>query len=243
MKAIILSAGTGTRLRPLTENIPKTLLKIDNITIIERLVKNFNDNGIESFIFVVGHFKDKVIEHSKILEDKYNISIEIVENKEYDTTNTSCSTYLASKDLNEDFILVNGDNVVDPKIIRDIVESKNSTMVIDNYKKLNEESFKIIIENNIIKAIGKNLNIEESFGEFIGLSKVVKNDLNSFNGILLKLIEEDPQNYYDFAYKELSENSKIDFVLTDGRQWTEIDDHDDWEQAQQLVKEFDLKTF
>ena len=53
------------------------------------------------------------------------------------------------------------------------------------------------------------------------------------------MIEEDPQNYYDFAFKDLSEIKTIDFVLTNGLKWTEIDDHKDWENAQKLVKELE----
>jgi len=237
--AIILAAGTGTRLRPLTENIPKALLKINNVTLLERFVKMFVDNNIDEFIFVVGHNQEKVREFSKKLSEKYRVKIKNIQNKKYDTTNTSCSTYLASKDINDDFILVNGDNILDPRIIRDIVSSSYSSMVIDNHKKLNEESFKIKIKENVIEDIGKELDINESSGEFIGVSKVIKKDLDEFNDILLDLIKKDPQNYYDFAYENLSKKTDIEFILTNGLKWTEIDDHKDWDHAQKLVKEFE----
>ncbi|WP_067089012.1 phosphocholine cytidylyltransferase family protein [Methanobrevibacter curvatus] len=239
MIGIILSAGTGTRLRPLTENMPKPLLKIDNITIIERMVKNFMENGIKEFIFVVGHFKEKVIEHGKYLKEKYKISIEIVENKNYQTTNTSVSTYLATKNLNDSFLLVNGDNVLDPEIVKNLVKNEHTSLVVDNFKKLNEESFKIIVQNGIIGGIGKDLDIDKSTGEFIGLSKVIKKDLKEFNKILKKLTEDDSQNYYDLCYEDLSKIVKIDYIFTNGLKWSEIDDFNDWEIAQKLVKKFD----
>ena len=241
MIAVILAAGTGTRLRPLTEKIPKTLLKINDVTLLERFVKELVNNDVNSFIFVVGHYKEKVEVCGKELSEKYNVNINIVENKQYDTTNTSCSAYLVSKALDDDFILINGDNVLDPEIIKKITENKHSSMIIDNYKQLNEESFKLIIKEGNIQDIGKNLNVKESFGEFIGVSKVIKSDLKDFNEILLQLIKEDPQNYYDFAYKELSKRTKIDFILTNGLKWTEIDDHDDWECAKELINEFENK--
>ena len=237
--AIILAAGTGTRLRPLTENIPKALLKINDITLLERFVKMFVDEDIDKFIFVVGHFQEKVKEFSKTLSKKYGVEIENILNKNYDTTNTSCSTYLASKNIKDDFILVNGDNILDAKIIKDIVNSNNSSMVIDNYKELDEESFKIKIKNNVIEDIGKELSIDESSGEFIGVSKVIKEDLDEFNKILHDLIKDDPQNYYDLAFEDLSKKSRLEFILTNGLKWTEIDDHDDWNYAQKLVKELE----
>ena len=101
---------------------------------------------------------------------------------------------------------------------------------------LNEDS---TIANGKIEDIGKGLDIPSSSGEFIGVSKVVKEDLVQFNRILEEKIEEDPQNYYDFAYKELSEITIIDYVLTNGLKWTEIDDHTDWENAQILVEELE----
>ena len=150
----------------------------------------------------------------------------------------------------EDFILVNGDNVVDPEIISRLSKSNNTGMIIDNFKELNEESFKLIIANESlnekktiangkIEAIGKGLDIPSSSGEFIGVSKVVSDDVAEFNRILEGLIEEDPQNYYDFAYKDLSIVKTIDFVLTNGLKWTEIDDHNDWENAQKLADELE----
>ena len=254
MIGVILAAGMGSRLMPLTKDIPKPLLKINEITLLERMIKNCIKVDINKFIVVVGYNKDKVIGFCPELEEKYDIEIKTIANDKYDVTNTSVSTYLASKYIEEndldDFILVNGDNVVDPEIIEKLYESINTGMIIDNFKQLNEESFKLIIDdesfnedksiaNGKIHSIGKELDIPSSSGEFIGVSKVKSDDVAEFNRILEGLIEEDPQNYYDFAYKDLSNIKTIDFVLTNGLKWTEIDDHNDWETAHKLIKEFE----
>lgn len=254
MIGVILAAGMGTRLMPLTKDIPKALLKINNVTLLERMIKNCIQADINKFIVIVGYNGEKVEKLSKSLEDKYNIKIKTIRNEKYDITNTSVSTYLAStyieKEDLDDFILVNGDNVVDPLIIKRIVETDNTSMIIDNYKQLNEESFKLIIDNEsfnedktisngVINSIGKELNIPKSSGEFIGLSKLIKSDINDFNKFLNESINEDPQNYYDFSFKDLSEVKTIDFVLTNGLKWSEIDDHNDWEYAQKLIDELE----
>lgn len=250
MIGVILAAGMGTRLRPLTDEIPKALLEINNITLLERMIKHCMNADIKKFMVICGYYKEKVIELCPKLAEKYNIEIITLVNEKFEATNTSVSTIIASEKIDEDFILVNGDNVVDGKIIEKIAKCPNTGMIIDNYKTLNEESFKLIIANKTlneketiasgeIEAIGKGLDIPSSSGEFIGVSKVVKEDIPKFNEILNKLIEEDPQNYYDFAYEELSKISKIDFVLTNGLQWTEIDAHIDWENANKLVKELE----
>ena len=254
MIGVILSAGMGTRLMPLTKDIPKPLLEVNGMTLLERMIKNCMNENISEYIVIAGYNKDKVFKMSAKLEEKLDININVIENEKYDVTNTSVSTYLASKFIEEnqldDFILINGDNVVDPKIITRIAERKNTSMIVDNDKTLNEESFKLIIENEtfnddktiangIIKEIGKEIDIPSSTGEFIGVSKVSKEDVSAFNKILEDLMEEDKQNYYDFAYKTLSKESTIDFVLTNGLKWTEIDDHNDWNQAQKLIDEFE----
>lgn len=254
MIGVILSAGMGTRLMPLTKEIPKTLLEINGMTLLERMIKNCIDADINRFIVVVGYNKEKVIDFCPQIAEKYDIEIKTIANEKYDITNTSVSTYLASKFIEEndldDFVLINGDNVIDPEIILNLVASNNTGMIIDNFKELNEESFKLIIDdesfneektiaNGKINSIGKELDIPSSTGEFIGLSKVASDDVAEFNRILERLIEENPQNYYDYAYKDLSIIKTIDFVLTNGLKWTEIDDHNDWENAQRLVKELE----
>ena len=254
MIGVILSAGMGTRLMPLTKDIPKPLLEVNGMTLLERMMKNLMNENIKEFIVIVGYNKEKAIDLAPKLEEKYSININILENEKYDVTNTSVSTYIASKYIEEnqedDFILINGDNVVDPKIITRIAERENTSLIVDNFKELNEESFKLIIENETfnedktiangsIKEIGKWIDIDSSTGEFIGVSKVSKKDLSKFNEILEDLMEDDKQNYYDFAYKTLSKITPIDYVLTNGLKWTEIDDHNDWNQAQKLIDEFE----
>lgn len=254
MIGVILSAGMGTRLMPLTKEIPKPLLEVNGMTLLERMMKNLMSEDINEFIVIVGYNKEKVIDLAPKLEKKYSINIKILENEKYDVTNTSVSTYIASKYIEEnqpdDFILINGDNVVDPMIITRIAERENTSLIVDNFKDLNEESFKLIIENETfnedksisngtIKEIGKGIDIESSTGEFIGVSMVSKKDLSKFNEILEDLMEDDKQNYYDFAYRSLSQITPIDYVLTNGLKWTEIDDHNDWNQAQKLIDEFE----
>lgn len=137
-----------------------------------------------------------------------------------------------------------------PEIIVRLVDSNNTGMIVDNCKELNEESFKLILDdesfneektitNGKIKSIGKCLDIPSSFGEFIGVSKLVSDDVAEFNRILERLIGNDPQNYYDLAYKDLSKIKTIDFVLTNGLEWTEIDDYSDWENAHTLVEKLE----
>ncbi len=239
MIAIILAAGTGTRLMPLTKDIPKPLLEIGDISLMERMMITCISNDVNEFIIVLGHKKERVLEKIDYLKEKYNVKIEFIENKKYSQTNTSCSVHLATKGLDDDILIINGDNVVDERIISGLVKINETALVVDNFKDLNEESFKLRIKNNIIMEIGKGIDIDTASGEFIGISKVSKDDLNLFNSLLEDLIAEDVQNYYDLAYKDLSKKSNMQYFYTDGLKWTEIDDKNDWQYAHTLIEEFD----
>lgn len=239
MIAVILAAGMGQRLMPLTRDKPKTLLEINKTTIIERIVINCLNNQIKEYLVVVGHNKEKVAKECDRLAQKYDITFSVVENQDYNKTNTGVSTYLAVQKLkNKDFLIINGDNVFDEKIIENLLKSKSTAMIIDNYKQLNQESFKISIEGSTIKDMGKQIDIESSSGEFIGISKVASADVELFGQILSKLTQEDPQQYYDIAYVNLSRKSKVDFVYTNGLKWTEIDDIDDFNYAKSVFVEW-----
>ena len=244
MIAIILAAGMGTRLRPLTNDISKPLLVIHDEMLIERMIKNCINESINDFIVITGYNSQKTDKVCVDLSNKYSINIKCIKNEKYDVTNTSVSTFLATdyiekNDLGEDFILINGDNVVNPEIIHDISDSVNSAIVVDNVKELNAESFKLIVKDNVIESIGKDISIEESSGEFIGISKVINEDLKDFNKILKRIIDDDTQNYYDFTFKDLSKKTQLNYVLTNGLEWTEIDDMDDYKKAQDILNQLE----
>jgi choline kinase len=238
MIAVILAAGMGTRLMPLTKDIPKPLLEIENTSLLERMMINCISSGVEEFVIVSGYKKERVIEKIDYLQSKYHVKISTVENKRYSQTNTSCSVSLATRQLDDDVIIINGDNVVDERIISGLLKIDETALVVDNYKRLNEESFKLRIENNVIMEIGKGIDIDTASGEFIGISKVSKDDLPLFNSILEDLIAENVQNYYDLTYKDLSKKTNIGYFYTNGLKWTEIDDKNDWKYAHTLIKEF-----
>ena len=73
MIGVILAAGMGTRLMPLTKEIPKALLKINETTLLERMIKNCINAGIEKYIVIVGYNKDKVIDLCPEIAEKYDI--------------------------------------------------------------------------------------------------------------------------------------------------------------------------
>lgn len=237
MIIVILAAGKGKRLMPLTADVPKTILEINGKTVLEYILENCINIHTKEFIIVVGHKKEKLADECNMLRVKYNPNIHLVENKKYFETNTGYSLHLALKRVNDDILIINGDNIFDEQILTNLLKSKYSAIVIDNVKKLDGESFKVDINKNIIKNMGKEISVENSDGEFIGISKVNKEDIVLFKKILFDLIEGNPQQYYDIAFRDLSKKISLDVVYTNGLKWTEIDTFDDLEYAKKLVHE------
>ncbi len=129
MKAIILAAGEGKRLRPFTMSRPKGMILVGNIPILEHIVKALVDNGVNDIIMVVGYRKNTIMLH---FQDgrKFGASIEYVFQEK--PLGTAHALAMAEPRLDgEDFLIVAGDSVIDAKLISDLLDQKDGpTMVV-----------------------------------------------------------------------------------------------------------------
>ena len=243
MIGIILAAGIGKRLMPLTKDISKTLIKVGDREILEYIIRGFISVGIKKVRVVVGHGKEKLIKELKRLSERYGFDFDTVENEIYRDTNTGYSLLKAlNLDGLEDIVIVNGDVVFDFRILRNLVEEDRTSIVVDNVKKLTKESFKVKIRDGLILSMGKEVPIEESSGEFIGISLVKKEDYMIFRKILEDIVSRNVNEYYDVAFKELCKVKPLNIVYTNGLRWTEIDFPEDLEYAKKLVKSIMLEV-
>jgi mannose-1-phosphate guanylyltransferase len=110
MKAIILAGGEGTRLRPLTDDMPKPLLPIKGKPIIEHAINNFRKHGIKDIILSIGYRADKIKEY---FGDGSNFGVKISYCIENEPLGTGGAIKFASKNISETFIAINGDNLAD----------------------------------------------------------------------------------------------------------------------------------
>jgi len=124
-KAIILDAGEGKRLHPLTGNMPKCLIKIGNKTILEHQLCNLVECGIKELILVIGCHSEMILE--KLKRGFSDLEIRHVRNPIYYKTNTVYSLWLAGNEMNTDFIYLNGDVFVHRDILRSLIDSEHNT--------------------------------------------------------------------------------------------------------------------
>jgi choline kinase len=236
MIAVILSAGIGSRLKPMTAYYPKSLLNINDKTILENMIFKLLHEGIIRILVVVGYKQDVMLKFIEKMNEKYSSSITAIYNPLYNQTNTSYSLFLALNQIDEDdVIIINGDLIFEQALLKKTVHHSNTVLVIEN-SKFDQESMKIKFLNESSLDIGKSISLTETKGEFIGLSLIKVKDLKLFKSILNGIISDNPKEYYDIAFKALSKLSKIDVTITDGLKWVEIDYPEDLKKAKQLFK-------
>lgn len=236
MKAVILAAGIGSRLRPLTDNVPKCMVEVNGIKIIEKQIKNLLNNGIKEIAVVTG-YQHEIL--NKYLNENFPF-IEIIDNKEYLKTNNMYSMFLTKKFVNEEsFIFMNADVFFEEMIIKELLEDKRENLIVCDNGNYLEESMKIVLdknEHNILK-ISKQISKEESYGTTIDVYKLSSSASEKFFSIINNfIIEKKELNLWtEVAVQELLKQEKfyskdIDF------KWVEIDNLEDLEQAKKLFK-------
>lgn len=105
-RAIIMAAGTGSRMRPVTLHTPKPLVRVNGTRMIDTVIQGLHANGIREIYVVVGHLKEQF----SCLEDEYP-GLQLIENPYYNTCNNISSLYVA-RDKIEDAIILDGDQII-----------------------------------------------------------------------------------------------------------------------------------
>jgi glucose-1-phosphate thymidylyltransferase len=131
LKAVILAAGEGTRLRPLTVSKPKVMIPIANRPIIEYAVDAVSQNGIKDIVIVVGYKKESIMSH---FEDGRKFGCEISYVQQPKPLGTSHALLQAESKIDGDFLVLPGDNLIDPKEISKLLESPsvNSLLIAES---------------------------------------------------------------------------------------------------------------
>ena len=127
MKAVILCAGEGLRLRPFTYSEPKVMIQVANKPIVQYVVESLVKNGIRDIVMVVGYKKERIMSHFEDGKD-FDARIEYVtQPKQLGTAHAlSC----AKDSLDDEFVVLPGDNIVDSTAISDLLSSKKGTSIL-----------------------------------------------------------------------------------------------------------------
>ena len=125
MKAVILAAGEGKRLRPFTESIPKVMLPVSNKPILEYVIDACKNSGIGEIVLVVGYKKEVIMEYFKNYK---GIKLTyVVQDKQLGTAHALIQ---AKNKLNESFIVLSGDNIIDQTSISKLIKDKSEYSIL-----------------------------------------------------------------------------------------------------------------
>lgn len=235
MKAILLAAGLGSRLGPLTREIPKATIEVSSQSLIKRMIKFVNHIKVEEVI-VIGGYNSENLWH-EILEDP----IVKVENSEFRKGNLY-SLAAASKNLDSDFVLLNIDHLYPSHLARMIRETKAGIWAICDFDRpLYQDDMKIRINGDLsntafLSAISKEL--EDYDGGYCGITVVrgeaLVNYLRAFQNVLQHGRE---QAVVEDVLAELIRLSDPPMVLDiSGIRWLEIDTQEDLANAERIVR-------
>jgi len=236
MKAVILAAGRGTRIRSVHGVHPKCLIEVDNTTILDHQLNALSTVGINEVAIVVGYEKEQIIAHvdaRKLTTQR----IHFIENPAFASTNNIYSLWLALDWLGGDsFIVLNADLICDPKILDLAIrpQAPISVMVDPLWR---DETMKVIILDDHVIRVRKKISREEFNGTSIGIIVFCKAIQDRLVRKMKDLIVAGQVNeFFTVAVEELaSEGVPVGYTTTDGLPWAEIDDPIDLTFAQQNV--------
>ncbi|MCB1937463.1 MAG: phosphocholine cytidylyltransferase family protein [Nitrosomonas sp.] len=171
VKAIILSAGQGRRLLPLTENSPKCLLPVADKPVLAWQIDALFAAGVEEIIIVAG-FQVGLIE--ALLETRYaeQPNIKIVFNPFYEVADNLASCWMARHAMDGDFLLLNGDTVIEAELVKRVLNSKPApiTLSVDFKDSYDADDMKVQLDQDgLVKQVSKIVPAHEIDAESIGL--------------------------------------------------------------------------
>ena len=250
MQSIILAAGMGSRLGALTAENTKCMVKVNEVTLIERLLNQLEDLKLSRIVIVTGYKGKKLQEYIKTLGIKTEIVF--VDNPIYDKTNNIYSLYLARNYLlSEDTMLFESDIIFDDKIIKSLYADKRETLaVVAQYESwMDGTVVRLSDDDEILDVIpGKDFDYsqKEHYFKTVNVYKFSKTYSTQFYVLFLEADIHAVGNnvYYENVLRILTmlDNAGIHAMRLNGEKWYEIDDIQDLEIASSLFADTELQA-
>lgn len=233
--ALILAAGTGSRLYPMTQNSPKCLTMVNEISILERMISCLNQHGFKRLVVVTGHLENCI---RKFLGNRVgNMKIEYIFSPLYKTTNNIYSLWMARKIINEPFLLLESDLVFTPSLLTDMLYPdriavarmqpwlNGSTVTINRFNKV--DAFHTGTANSSNEKRYKTVNI---YSLSLSSWRRVTEKLNQY------ILAGKVNSYYEAVFREMVIEKRLSFqaVSFDDKPWYEIDTIEDLSTAEKI---------
>jgi len=242
MKAIILSAGRGTRMMPLTANTPKCLLDIGRgLTVLESQLDVLRICGFSEVDVVAGYLIEQV---RQVVEayDGDSMRVRVVHNPFYASTNNIVSLWLGLLPVKDVCVSINGDDIFKDSVMKSLLSSAgNIVMTINRKDSYDSDDMLVVTEGNFVRNVGKTLDRSVANGESVGIVLYRNDGLQAIKLMLDSMLRDEHahQYYYLEALQRLMDDNYPILSCEVGKgDWAEIDFHPDVEDVRAKLNDF-----
>lgn len=240
LAGIVLAAGEGKRLRPVTDDIPKALAPVDGATtILDIALRNLSKAGIDDVTIVTGYAAEAIEARRAELEDRHGVALTLRYNDKATVWNNAYSLWLARDVLARGALVVNGDTVHPLSVEEAMLGARGPDIVIalDDGKALADEEMKVVLdERGALRRIHKGLDPGAVDGEYIGLTLVEARAAAALADALEATWRRDPSLYYEDGFQEYADRGGvIEVCRVGGAEWVEVDTLADLERAREIA--------
>ena len=233
MKAIILAAGKGTRLDGAAVK-PKCLVEVGGTTLLHRQIEALHTSNIKQIVVVVGFGAESI-------REECGGAVEFVENKDFATTSSLYSLWLAREHLSDGFVVLNSDVLFHPQMLANLLDSAiDDALLISKTEHqaspLGDEEMKVKLQDGLVADISKEMDPLEADGENVGIVKFSAAGAKALVGYMDELIANGgAKDWAPRAFREFARNHRVSALSTDGLPWIEIDFPEDYRRATEEV--------
>ena len=239
VRAIILAAGTASRLRPLTLHTPKCLLKVGERTLLQRSMDALIKAGIRQFCIVTGYLHEQI---EDFVRQTYGGSIDVcfIHNKDFETTNNIYSLWLARPQADgQEVLLLDSDLLYDGQIVKRVLADKHENVLTLIRHELGEEEMKVVMNGDgAITEISKTCDPASAAGESLGIERMGKAYTTALYKELDTMMNEEhlENKFYELAFLRLIAKGSTFSVLDVTDLFScELDTIEDFENAKQRI--------
>lgn len=233
--ALLLAAGTGSRLFPLTKNSPKCLTLVNGISILERLVKNLKKQGFKKLVIVTGHENECIVDFLGNHSD--GLTIEYIHSPRYRSTNNIYSLWMARNHIQEPFVLFESDLVLNSVLLNEMV-FPDRMAIAKMQPWLNGTTVSINKKKQVIQF---HKGTSDTYSDIrYKTVNIYSLSLSSWRAVIKRLnncIEVgDVNSYYETVFADMiaDKSLALESVSFDHQAWYEIDTIPDLAEAEKL---------
>ena len=236
MKAVILAAGISSRLRPHTNETPKSLLRVGNTPLLQRTLELLLRSHIRECVIVTGYYKEKIEDFVQALA--LPLSVSFVENPHFATTGNNYSLWTAHLHVSgHDMLMMDADILFDSRLLPLLIKSPHANgLVIRSTTHLGAEEIKVELDGlGVVKRIGKEIDPGVAAGESIGIEKFSAGAVDILFEVLNRRKERN--EFYEASFQEMIDRGvQVHAVDSAGLPCIEIDTPEDLTAADELAR-------